>query len=352
MDDSYRQRLSQINPLNTLAPNMQRELLERGDIRKLKAKEVLFQQGDSDGKAIYLLRGALKIHNKNRDRTQIVDADGNRARYAIGNLDPRPFTASANKAGTVILAVDREWLEGLVARSQMVSQESPAVTVTSFAGDKPIDGAWMFEMIQSPLFKNMPNAAIERLFASLDPVALEAGAVIIEQGTDADCYYMIAEGECEVFRDVNGMEFVIAELKSGEAFGEEGIIAGAPRGAGVRMKTDGTLMRLSADTFTDLLEEPNMHPCTEQELARALRGKNVMLVDVRMESEHGARSIRGSVNIPLYRLREQIDKLTGAQRVVTYCDTGARAEVAAFLLRERGFDSQYLKGGLASLKES
>ena len=74
------------------------------------------------------------------------------------------------------------------------------------------------------------------------------------------------------------------------------------------------------------------------------------LLDVRMPEEHAQRAIDGSVNVPLYRLREDIAAvLPPGARVVVYCNTGERSAAAAFVLKRLGYEVSALHGGLGAM---
>ena len=60
------------------------------------------------------------------------------------------------------------------------------------------------------------------------------------------------------------------------------------------------------------------------------------IVDVRAETEWAAGAIPGSVNIPLESLRERLDDIPPAGRIVVYCRTGERSSTAASLLEQAG----------------
>ena len=76
-----------------------------------------------------------------------------------------------------------------------------------------------------------------------------------------------------------------------------------------------------------------------------------VLLDVRLESEHKAGSIKGSQNIPLFMLRLKAESLDTGKKYVCYCETGRRSSAAAYLLSERGFDSSVLQGGLQAMPQ-
>ena len=87
----------------------------------------------------------------------------------------------------------------------------------------------------------------------------------------------------------------------------------------------------------------------ELDEAKAMVAKGAVLMDVRMESEHKAGSIKGSLNVPLFMLRLKADSLDKSKTYICYCETGRRSSAAAFLLSEQGFDSVVLKGGLQGI---
>ena len=111
------------------------------------------------------------------------------------------------------------------------------------------------------------------------------------------------------------------------------------------MNTDGTLIRLSKDDFIELLKEPILKSvnCAE---AETMINDGAIWLDVRLVSEHQNKKIPGSINIPLFLLRLNADKLSKKHKYVVYCDTGSRSASATYILNERGYDAYLLEGGL------
>jgi rhodanese-related sulfurtransferase len=76
------------------------------------------------------------------------------------------------------------------------------------------------------------------------------------------------------------------------------------------------------------------------------RRAEVQIVDVREKSEWDAGRIEGSTHLPLNELMAGGSAgLDTARPVVAVCRTGNRSEVAALMLRARGFDAYNLEGG-------
>jgi rhodanese-related sulfurtransferase len=216
--------------------------------------------------------------------------------------------------------------------------------------DDEADGSdWMTRILQSKAFLRIPPANIQHMFMRLQEVPVKTGQAVITQGEDGDFYYIISRGRCKVTREsANGASVTLAQLSDGDAFGEEALLSDSKRNATITMETDGLLMRLSKEDFEELLKAPMLSEVDLEE-AKSMVGKGAVLMDVRMESEHKAGSIKGSLNVPLFMLRLKADALDKSKTYICYCETGRRSSAAAFLLSEQGFDSVVLKGGLQGI---
>jgi hydroxyacylglutathione hydrolase len=72
------------------------------------------------------------------------------------------------------------------------------------------------------------------------------------------------------------------------------------------------------------------------------------LLDVRGEDEWRAGHVPGSVNVPTGKLDQQASDLPRGRPIIVHCQTGARAAIAASLLKARGFDDvRVFPGGYA-----
>ena len=89
--DKYSDRIKSINPLNSLGPPQMTELLESCEFLELTKGHQLFRLGDHDAYAYYLMEGEMEISGDS-DRVRTIDLESDNGRYAIGNLQPRPFT--------------------------------------------------------------------------------------------------------------------------------------------------------------------------------------------------------------------------------------------------------------------
>ena len=89
-------------------------------------------------------------------------------------------------------------------------------------------------------------------------------------------------------------------------------------------------------------------------VSRKLQEKgSILLLDVRSAAERKARSIGGSMHIPLQELRNRLPELERSRdcEIVCYCASGARSLSACQTLKRAGFRTANLSGGISAWKE-
>ena len=77
----------------------------------------------------------------------------------------------------------------------------------------------------------------------------------------------------------------------------------------------------------------------------ALMASGAEVIDVREEEDVAVGTIPGSRNIPYRVMATETRGLTTERMVITFCDTGPRAAVAASILRASGYDARPVIGG-------
>jgi rhodanese-related sulfurtransferase len=94
---------------------------------------------------------------------------------------------------------------------------------------------------------------------------------------------------------------------------------------------------------------PAVPQLTVEELEAILSQNNdILLLDVRQPEERAKANI-GGINIPVSMISEHIDDLSKYQKrkVIVYCRTGARSQMAASFLISMGFQNVFnLEGGI------
>ncbi|XP_076345277.1 cAMP-dependent protein kinase regulatory subunit-like isoform X2 [Tachypleus tridentatus] len=99
------------------------------------------------------------------------------------------------------------------------------------------------------LFAHLDDSERSDIFDAMFPVVHSAGEKVIQQGDEGDNFYVIDQGEVEVF--VNGN--LVTTIGQGGSFGELALIYGTPRAATVIAKTDIKLWAIDRDTYRRIL---------------------------------------------------------------------------------------------------
>ncbi|HSR63527.1 MAG TPA: cyclic nucleotide-binding domain-containing protein [Gammaproteobacteria bacterium] len=347
--EQYAERIKLLVPINELSPQLQKEIIQLAHIYLYKKKEFVFKQGDKDEFSFYNLEGDIELLADKEIKNTITGGESS-ACYAMARLQPRQFSARA-KTESVVMRLDRAALDRLMVMDNEDKTDwskTGDVHVSEIEEDEA--GDWMTKMLQSELFCRLPTANIHQLFALLEPLELNAGDTVIKQGEIGDTYYIIQEGHCEVSRapKEGAKPIKLAELRSGDTFGEEALLTEAKRNATITMLTDGVLMQLSKENFINIIKKSTLYSVDYEE-GKKLVDEGAVWLDVRFHNEHEESRIKGSINIPLNVLRMQTDKLQKDKKYVIYCDSGGRSSAAAFLLTDRGFDVAYLADGISSV---
>jgi phage shock protein E len=75
-----------------------------------------------------------------------------------------------------------------------------------------------------------------------------------------------------------------------------------------------------------------------------------LVLDVRSPEEYRSGHIKGSVNIPLHLLRNNLKMIKKEKPVITCCASGMRSASAKSILENNGFAQVYNGGGWQALK--
>ena len=201
------------------------------------------------------------------------------------------------------------------------------------------------------VFGGVPEVGvtIDELLKRFDRVRTARGDVVIKEGDEGDYYYVIESGRFQVERLVGGAKVVLAELKSGDAFGEEALVSEAKRNASVLALGEGELLRLGREDFNELLREPLLRRTGFEDAAERVR-RGALWLDVRYPSEYQYDKLPGAINVPLAEVRNMFAVLDKSKEYVAYCQSGRRSAAAAFLFAQRGFKVWVLEGGLRTVE--
>ena len=331
------------SPLDGLKRDNLAALARKVQIRELSPGQLLFKEGDTEKRTIYIVSGILELV----DQTKIVgkvEGGTELARNPVAPVYPRRVTAKARDRVRFI-SIDSDLLDVMLTWDQTGTYEVSELQGKSDQGGED----WMTMLLQAKAFHKIPPANIQAIFMRMQQINYRAGDVILKQGAEGDYFYVLIRGAARVTREtpLSKEGIKLAELNVGDTFGEEALISDAKRNATVTMQTDGAVMRLGKDDFKKLLNEPMLDWVSVAQAEDIVRSGGQWL-DVRLPSEFENQHLEGAINIPLYFIRLKISTLDKSKKYIVCCDTGRRSSAGAYILSERGFQAYVLQGGINS----
>jgi CRP-like cAMP-binding protein len=337
--------LRRFTPLDGMKKDNQVSLARKVSVRSMEPGRMLFKQGDTDKRTVWLVSGSIELREEDRT-VGIIKAGTPEARNPLAPGTPRKYSARCIDE-VEYLSIDSELLDVMITWDQTGIYEVGELK-SELQGSEGDD--WMTTLLQSRAMHRIPPANIQAIFMRMQRMPYKAGDVVIQQGAEGDYFYAIVSGRCVVTREtpLNKDGIRLAELGVGDTFGEEALISESKRNATVTMLTDGVLMRLNKQDFRELMNEPILQWVSADQ-ARELVAEGGRWLDVRLPSEFQNLAIEDAANIPLYFIRLKLSTLDKERPYVVYCDTGRRSSAAAFILVEKGYDAYVLKGGLSTM---
>ncbi|HUG54538.1 MAG TPA: cytochrome P450 [Vicinamibacteria bacterium] len=149
--------------------------------------------------------------------------------------------------------------EGFAVRVVERRSPGPAVTMPSAPAPEQI----------SDVLPALSGEQIARLVSHVARLRFQTGEVIIREGDRADRFYILAAGEVEVVKEPPGRPpQVVHRLRTGDYFGEIGLLQNVRRTATVRAATPVEALALDRETFTSLVAESDL---TSSEIGALVR---------------------------------------------------------------------------------
>jgi CRP-like cAMP-binding protein len=336
------EELAELYPLDKLREENLEQIAREAVFDELGRGSVLFTAGAVDDDTIFLRSGRVRGSYPD-GRKKDIDATSLQGRYAIGDLQPRRFTATVTSLSASVIRIDRRYLEKIQTWDQLSRAEN-----FRYYDPSPDANRWVFRLLQSRALHKLPSGNIERMFQRFEEIAVSAGEVIVREGEAADYFYVIKDGAASVTKSLESGNSVVAYLVRGDSFGEDALLANTVRNASVEMIKDGRLMRLSKPAFDEVMKPPAVDWLTPGK-ASIMARQGAVVLDVRMAEEFERRAIKDAVNVPLYTMRETVSGFDKAKKYIVYCNTGERSAAAAFILAKLGFEVYALQGGISGM---
>ncbi|MCK5197355.1 MAG: cyclic nucleotide-binding domain-containing protein, partial [Spirochaetales bacterium] len=114
-----------------------------------------------------------------------------------------------------------------------------------------------FDFLRSiPFFEELSNDDIHSISKYCTDSVFEPGKILFDEGDPADMFYIIMDGEVEVWKAYGtDDEDMLAVHGNGKLFGEMALIDNMPRSATVKTRTQTRLLQIGEHDFQNMIRE-------------------------------------------------------------------------------------------------
>ena len=107
------------------------------------------------------------------------------------------------------------------------------------------------------MFHSLDQKEFEIVLDSIEEVKVQAGDILIREGDEGDCMYVVDSGDLLCSKVLKGhtQPTLLKEYHQGDGFGELALLYNAPRAASIQAKTDSVVLRLDRDTFNHIVKD-------------------------------------------------------------------------------------------------
>lgn len=168
-------------------------------------------------------------------------ADLNEPTGAHPSSHPNQTTASTN-----VKARERR---GAVSAEPYKEEDATSYVKTVIPKDYATMQALSKAIQSNLLFSHLDDSEKSDIFDAMQPFNYKAGETIIQQGEEGDFFYIIDQGEVEVY--VNNK--CVTSISDGGSFGELALIYGTPRAATIKAKAECKLWAIDRKTYRRIL---------------------------------------------------------------------------------------------------
>jgi CRP-like cAMP-binding protein len=335
-------KISQLVPLNTLKQDALDKLLEKVDVEAVNRGQFIFREGDVDHVNVYLLDGRIGLYENNQE-IERIEQGSPKLRFPLAHQLPRQFAARALE-NTDIVRIDSRLLSEALAESEEADYK-----VESNVDADDEDADWMTQLLQSNVMQHIPASNLQGVMMRMQEREVENGETLINEGDEGDYFYLLHRGRAAVLKrdEETGENREVVVLGAGAAFGEDALLTNNPRSSTVRMITDGIVLRLSKDDFTQLIKHPLSNTVSLQD-AEKIIARGGIWVDVRDQASFEKGHMKNAINMPHSTIRFQIPRLDSEREYVVYGHSSNSGLAAAYLMLDRGLQAYPLEDGYST----
>ncbi len=376
--------------LNVSIVDMQNQILAPIDF---EMAQILHQHINGKGVSLYLNEGVSEFVYKNGVTTVSLNSGKTiEADIVIFSIGIRPNSSLAKDCGLALnerggIVVD-EYLKtsdesiyaigDVIEVTDFIDKESK--TMIPLAGPANKQGRICADNIsgKKTRYKGTQGTSVVKVFdmtvSSTGKNEKQLTKEGLEYGKDYFVSLVLPKSHASYYPDAMGMTLKVIFDKEGKVLGAQNV---GYKGIEKRIDVIATTIRFGgtiydleelelayAPPYSSAKDPVNMagfvaenilnsevKPLLAREIAEVVKDENVILIDVREESEIKFGMINGAKHISVNKLRENLDSMDKSKKYVIYCAVGMRGYIASRIMLQNGFSEVYnLLGGFSHYK--
>ena len=222
-------------------------LIDLGTIHSVAINDMLCQQGEKDRRVFIIVIGEVEVSEGHGDN-QVVLAHLKRGEV-FGEISALFYSARISNVRatkpSVLLTISGELFEKVITgRSELydaiLERYKKRLSETVL---RSVD-----------LFRHLDRNALQPLIDASSIVSLPEGGIIVSEGEAGDFFYIIVHGYARVSHRLGGNTINIAQMHSGDYFGEWSVITGAPRAATVSAISRVDTLRIERGAMLEFIQ--------------------------------------------------------------------------------------------------
>ncbi len=304
-------------------------LREKALVMTYAEGDVLFSPPRSLSMGYYLLSGSVKIHISD-DIVRSIEA-GSKASYcSLEEKLPEEAVATALEECQVLqlsrVLVEQYFSWSTTGEYRVVDMASLGQSVEKQQNE------WTKPILNSPLAKNLSQEEAKQFFALFTERRVRKGDVLIHKGENNQHFFILKSGHGTLIEADDERH----PLTVGGYFGDEALIPDAASSMQVEMDSRGVVAELDKAGFNKFIKKSLIQYVSPDRLD-LLENMDWVVLDVRFPAEYKMGYAENSINIPVSSLRRRLKELDDRLIYFLSIESGARGELACYILQKEGF---------------
>uniref|UniRef100_A0A7S3JNH7 cGMP-dependent protein kinase n=1 Tax=Aureoumbra lagunensis TaxID=44058 RepID=A0A7S3JNH7_9STRA len=187
---------------------------------------------------------------------------------------------------------------------------------------------------------------LQRLCDAAQSVSCPSGTDIIKQGDIGDCFYVISQGKCGVYKTTTdgGETDALITLGANSFFGERALLHNEPRSATVRALEDVTLLKLTRSVFKEV--SAGIKESLQAEHQRRVDAERVSMSSVATDTYSQEEKIRpqhfSTFSLSKRRIESAVEDKAFTYKGPGFLNSNGDSLLALYSLNKHGFSENQI----------